>query len=118
MEARSRSCARARAPGARRRWRCSASASPRRGFCSGGSSTPWCPTTSSPSTSTRELDALAAGPTASYAGSKRQINAWMYADLDAQLELEAVIQQEMANSDDFREGVTAFLEKRAPRFGR
>lgn len=65
-----------------------------------------------------ELDALAAGPTASYAGSKRQINAWMYSDLDAQLELEAGIQQEMANSDDFREGVAAFREKRASRFGR
>jgi 2-(1,2-epoxy-1,2-dihydrophenyl)acetyl-CoA isomerase len=63
------------------------------------------------------LAALAAGPTASYAGSKRQINAWLYADLDRQLELEASIQQEMAESADFREGVAAFLEKRAPRFG-
>ena len=34
----------------------------------------------------------------SYAGSKRQINAWMYAGLDEQLELEARIQQEMAQS--------------------
>ena len=63
-----------------------------------------------------QLDALAAGPTASYVGSKRQINAWMYAGLDEQLELEARIQQEMAASDDFREGVAAFLEKRGPRF--
>ncbi len=62
------------------------------------------------------LDALAAGPTHSYAGSKRQLNAWLYADLDAQLEREAHIQQEMAASADFREGVSAFLEKRAPRF--
>ena len=62
------------------------------------------------------LDAFAAGPTRSYAGSKRQLNAWLYADLDRQLELEAGIQQEMAASADFREGVTAFLEKRPPRF--
>jgi 2-(1,2-epoxy-1,2-dihydrophenyl)acetyl-CoA isomerase len=62
------------------------------------------------------LDRLAAGPTRSYAGTKRQINAWLYADLDAQLELEAAIQQEMAQCADFREGVTAFLEKRPPKF--
>jgi 2-(1,2-epoxy-1,2-dihydrophenyl)acetyl-CoA isomerase len=62
------------------------------------------------------LDAFAAGPTRSYAGSKEQLNAWLYADLDAQLEREARIQQEMAGTADFREGVTAFLEKRAADF--
>jgi 2-(1,2-epoxy-1,2-dihydrophenyl)acetyl-CoA isomerase len=62
------------------------------------------------------LDAFAAGPTRSYAGSKRQINTWLYANLDEQLEREARIQQEMAGSADFREGVAAFLEKRPPRF--
>lgn len=62
------------------------------------------------------LDRLAAGPTRSHAGAKRQLNEWMYAGLDAQLELEARIQQEMVQSADFREGVAAFLEKRPPRF--
>ena len=62
------------------------------------------------------LDRLATGPTQSYAGSKRQVNAWTYADLEAQLELEASIQQEMAHSADFREGVAAFLAKRPPNF--
>jgi 2-(1,2-epoxy-1,2-dihydrophenyl)acetyl-CoA isomerase len=59
---------------------------------------------------------LAAGPTASYAGSKRQLNAWRFARMEEQLELEASIQQEMAGSGDFREGVQAFLERRSPRF--
>jgi 2-(1,2-epoxy-1,2-dihydrophenyl)acetyl-CoA isomerase len=62
------------------------------------------------------LDRLAEGPTRSYAGTKRQINAWLYAGLDKQLELEARIQQEMAQGADFREGVMAFLEKRPPKF--
>jgi 2-(1,2-epoxy-1,2-dihydrophenyl)acetyl-CoA isomerase len=59
---------------------------------------------------------LAAGPTRSYAGSKRQLNAWRFARMEEQLELEASIQQEMAGSGDFREGVQAFLERRSPRF--
>ncbi len=62
------------------------------------------------------LDGLAAGPTASYAGSKRQLNAWLLAGLDDQLELEARIQQEMVASEDFAEGVASFLEKRNPEF--
>jgi 2-(1,2-epoxy-1,2-dihydrophenyl)acetyl-CoA isomerase len=63
------------------------------------------------------LDRLASGPTTSYAGTKRQLNAWLFSRMDAQLDLEATIQQEMAGSDDFVEGVTAFAEKRAARFG-
>jgi 2-(1,2-epoxy-1,2-dihydrophenyl)acetyl-CoA isomerase len=59
---------------------------------------------------------LAAGPTRSYAGTKRQLNNWLYARMDEQLELEARIQQEMAGSDDFVEGAMAFMQKRAARF--
>jgi 2-(1,2-epoxy-1,2-dihydrophenyl)acetyl-CoA isomerase len=59
---------------------------------------------------------LAAGPTRSYAGTKRQLNNRIYWGMDEQLELEAEIQQEMAGSDDFVEGVTAFVEKRSARF--
>jgi 2-(1,2-epoxy-1,2-dihydrophenyl)acetyl-CoA isomerase len=67
-----------------------------------------------------EVDALAerlaTGPTRAYAGAKRQLNAWMYAGMDEQLELEAATQQEMAASGDFMEGVQAFLAKRPPEF--
>jgi len=59
---------------------------------------------------------LAAGPTASYAGSKRQFNEWLFARMDAQLDLEASIQQQAAASGDFLEGVQAFLEKRPADF--
>jgi 2-(1,2-epoxy-1,2-dihydrophenyl)acetyl-CoA isomerase len=67
-----------------------------------------------------EVDALAerlaTGPTRAYAAAKEQINARAYAGLEEQLELEASLQQEMAGSADFGEGVMAFLEKRPPRF--
>jgi 2-(1,2-epoxy-1,2-dihydrophenyl)acetyl-CoA isomerase len=67
-----------------------------------------------------EVDGLAArlasGPTRSYAGAKRQLNSWLYARMDEQLELEAQTQREMAGSDDFVEGATAFVERRAARF--
>jgi 2-(1,2-epoxy-1,2-dihydrophenyl)acetyl-CoA isomerase len=59
---------------------------------------------------------LAAGPTRSYAGTKRQLNSWLYSRMEEQLELEAGIQQEMAGSDDFVEGAMAFVEKRPARF--
>jgi 2-(1,2-epoxy-1,2-dihydrophenyl)acetyl-CoA isomerase len=59
---------------------------------------------------------LAAGPTRSYAGTKRQLNSWLYSRMEEQLELEAGIQQEMAGSEDFVEGAMAFVEKRPARF--
>jgi 2-(1,2-epoxy-1,2-dihydrophenyl)acetyl-CoA isomerase len=62
-------------------------------------------------------DRLASGPTRSYAGTKRQLNQWLYARMEEQLDLEADIQQEMAGSPDFYEGVAAFVQKRTPSFG-
>jgi 2-(1,2-epoxy-1,2-dihydrophenyl)acetyl-CoA isomerase len=65
----------------------------------------------------RELAArLAQGPTRSYAQSKRALNNSLLKIMDEQLDLEADIQGEMVTSTDFIEGVTAFIEKREPRF--
>ena len=67
-----------------------------------------------------EVDALAArlaaGPTRAYAGVKRQLNAWMFARMGEQFELETQLQEQAAASGDFVAGVTGFLQKRAPEF--
>jgi 2-(1,2-epoxy-1,2-dihydrophenyl)acetyl-CoA isomerase len=62
------------------------------------------------------VERLATGPTRVYAAAKAQLNARVYAGLDEQLELEASLQEEMAGSADFAEGVLAFVEKRPARF--
>ncbi|HNH25270.1 MAG TPA: 2-(1,2-epoxy-1,2-dihydrophenyl)acetyl-CoA isomerase, partial [Accumulibacter sp.] len=36
--------------------------------------------------------------------------------LEQQLDLERDYMRELGNSDDYREGVSAFMEKRAPRY--
>jgi 2-(1,2-epoxy-1,2-dihydrophenyl)acetyl-CoA isomerase len=67
-----------------------------------------------------EVDALAArlaaGPTAAYAGIKRELNGWLFDRMDEQLEREAELQQQSAASADFMEGVAAFLQKRPAEF--
>jgi 2-(1,2-epoxy-1,2-dihydrophenyl)acetyl-CoA isomerase len=59
---------------------------------------------------------LAAGPTLSYANSKRALNNSVLQIMEEQLELEADIQSEMAQTKDFIEGVQAFVQKREPNF--
>jgi 2-(1,2-epoxy-1,2-dihydrophenyl)acetyl-CoA isomerase len=59
---------------------------------------------------------LAAGPTRAYAATKRELNKQIYANMSEQLELEATLQQEMAGTDDFMEGVGAFLAKQPASF--
>jgi 2-(1,2-epoxy-1,2-dihydrophenyl)acetyl-CoA isomerase len=59
---------------------------------------------------------LSHGPTRSYAGTKRELNHWLYSRMPEHLALEASIQGELSQSKDFMEGVTAFLEKRPAGF--
>jgi 2-(1,2-epoxy-1,2-dihydrophenyl)acetyl-CoA isomerase len=60
---------------------------------------------------------LATGPATAFRALKHALRGSFERDLDAQLALEAQLQADCAATDDFREGVAAFLEKRAPRFG-
>lgn len=59
---------------------------------------------------------LAAGPTAAYAEAKQAIRASWDNGLEDQLSLEAEAQGRCGKSHDFAEGVTAFTQKRSPKF--
>ncbi len=61
-------------------------------------------------------DHLAHGPTAAYARVKHALRASAANDLNTQLALEARLQGECGATQDFAEGVAAFLEKRPARF--
>jgi 2-(1,2-epoxy-1,2-dihydrophenyl)acetyl-CoA isomerase len=58
----------------------------------------------------------AAGPTAGIGMTKRLFDRAVHATLDEQLALEAELQSAATKTEDFKEGVAAFLEKRPPRF--
>jgi len=59
---------------------------------------------------------LAAMPTRAIGMSKRLFDRAAESSLEDQLELEAQLQSAATKTNDFREGVTAFLEKRKPEF--
>jgi 2-(1,2-epoxy-1,2-dihydrophenyl)acetyl-CoA isomerase len=59
---------------------------------------------------------LSNGPTRSYAGTKRELNQWVYSHMAEQLDLEATVQAELAKSGDVAEGLRAFLDKRPAQF--
>lgn len=59
---------------------------------------------------------LASGPTHAFATIKRALDRAETNTLDQQLDLERDLQGELLNQHDFKEGVAAFFEKRAPKF--
>lgn len=59
---------------------------------------------------------LATGPALAVGRIKRAIRSAAENDLDSQLGLEEALQRECGVSDDFMEGVAAFMQKRAPNF--
>jgi 2-(1,2-epoxy-1,2-dihydrophenyl)acetyl-CoA isomerase len=59
---------------------------------------------------------MAAMPTKAYALMKHALNESLDNNLATQLELEATLQSEAGKTQDFYEGVSAFLQKRSPLF--
>ena len=62
------------------------------------------------------VERLAGGPTRGFAAIKKAMRRSWLSALDEQLDLERDLQRELGYSNDFREGVTAFAEKRRPNF--
>ena len=61
---------------------------------------------------------LAAGPSLALAAIKRSVDHAMSATFEDAVDFEFQLQAVQMRGEDFREGVTAFLEKRPPRFQR
>jgi 2-(1,2-epoxy-1,2-dihydrophenyl)acetyl-CoA isomerase len=59
---------------------------------------------------------LAAGPTRGYARTKQGIYGAGLLDLEQALDRERDMQRELGQSEDYREGVAAFMNKRTPQF--
>lgn len=59
---------------------------------------------------------LASGPTLGLASTKQAIDAAATSTLDEQLDRERDLQRELGHSQDYAEGVSAFLNKRVARF--
>ncbi|MCY1271996.1 1,2-epoxyphenylacetyl-CoA isomerase [compost metagenome] len=62
------------------------------------------------------VDQLKDGPPLAHAHIKRVIHVSLSNDLNEQLDLERDSMRELGQTRDYREGVSAFLEKRAPSF--
>ena len=61
---------------------------------------------------------LAQGPAGALAATKRAIRRSIDRDMSAEFDFESFVQVQCLQSDDHREGVAAFREKRRPRFRR
>jgi 2-(1,2-epoxy-1,2-dihydrophenyl)acetyl-CoA isomerase len=64
----------------------------------------------------RLLAGLAMAPTRGLARTKQALHASPVNTLEAQLDLERDLMRELGGSDDYREGVAAFIAKRPPQF--
>jgi 2-(1,2-epoxy-1,2-dihydrophenyl)acetyl-CoA isomerase len=62
------------------------------------------------------VSGLAAGPTGAFALGKKAFNRAILPNLEDALNYEGVLQDEAGKSGEHREGVSAFLEKRLPKF--
>ena len=60
--------------------------------------------------------ALAAQPTWGLAYTKQALNASLHQSFEQQLQTEDELQYKAAQTEDFKEGIAAFLEKRKPVF--
>lgn len=65
---------------------------------------------------TQIADALAAGPTRAFAATKHSLNTALLPHLDDAFEAEVAGQTSLVDAADFREGVQAFTQRRAPVF--
>jgi len=61
-------------------------------------------------------DGLAAGPTGAFALGKKAFNRAVLPNLEDALNYEGSVQEEAGKSEEHREGVSAFLGKRSPKF--
>lgn len=64
----------------------------------------------------RMANRLANMPTKALALTKKALNASLTNNLEEQLDLESKLQIEASSTDDYHEGVSAFVEKRKPNF--
>jgi 2-(1,2-epoxy-1,2-dihydrophenyl)acetyl-CoA isomerase len=65
---------------------------------------------------TQTAEEIAAGPTAAFGEARRLLHSGLVETLETQMELETQAIASMSETDDGREGIQAFLEKRAPIF--
>ena len=61
-------------------------------------------------------ETLAQMPTKAFAVTKKALNESLQNNLQAQLQIEDILQYESAHTEDYTEGVNAFIEKRKPVF--
>ena len=59
---------------------------------------------------------IASGPTAAHERIKRLLQTSVISTFDEQLQREATMQREIGQTEDFAEGINAFLEKRQPNY--